>query len=55
MIEIRDLHSIELSKDEFRDFELRFYLNEFTFNVEFLFKNSGNGELVMEELELIEE
>jgi len=55
VIKIHDLHSVELSQDEFRDFELPFHLKEFTFNVEFLFKNSGNAELVIGELELIEE
>ncbi|HLP55513.1 MAG TPA: hypothetical protein VK151_10815 [Fluviicola sp.] len=50
----RDLKSSELSADEFRFFELKFHLKAFTFNVEFLFKNIGNAELVIESVELIE-
>ena len=51
----RDMNANELSPDEFRSFEVRFHLREFTFNVEFLFKNIGNAELVIEEVELIEQ
>lgn len=51
----RDVKAKELSADEFRYFEVRFHLNEFTFNVEFLFKNTGNAKLVIEEVELVEE
>jgi hypothetical protein len=51
----RDVNAKELSADEFRYFEVRFHLNEFTFNVEFLFKNVGNAELIIEEVELVEE
>jgi len=54
VIEILDLQSIELSNDEFRDFELHFHLKVFNFNGNFLFKNIGNPELALEDLELIE-
>jgi hypothetical protein len=50
----RDVNASELSVDEARWFEIRFHLKEFTFNVEFLFKNVGNADLVIEEVELIE-
>lgn len=50
----RDVNTNELSDEEARWFEIRFHLKEFTFNVEFLFKNVGNADLVIEEVELIE-
>ncbi|MDH4474496.1 MAG: hypothetical protein QE487_17955 [Fluviicola sp.] len=51
----RNVKANELSPNEFRFFEVRFHLKEFTFNVEFLFKNTGNAELVIEAAELVEE
>lgn len=51
----RDVKANELSPDEFRFFEVHFHLKEFTFNVEFLFKNAGNAELIIEAVELVED